>query len=212
MRHLGKRSISLAVAAMMLAGATGSGVAQDDGDRGRVPSAPMPEECVSEPRDQAEIDSILASGEPEQVLPNGLPVPLGVPAEESIQLAVGATVRELLACLNAGDAQRGASLFSERGLRTFYGAPAADDSAEEQAPAGTPTPRSEDQWLSLRSVTDVSVLEDGRVGAFVVLDDPLVRGPRAQTLFFVFVEDEGRWVVDGVLGFSLIVPRGTPTP
>lgn len=212
MHHLLKRSISLVAATAMFAGMAAASAAQDDEVQATVPLVPLPEECVSEPREQAEIDAILASGEPVQVLPDGLPVPLGVPADEAIQLQVGATVRELLACLNAGDAQRGASLFSESGLRVFYGAPAADDSAEEQAPAGTPTPRSEEQWLSLRTVTDVSVLEDGRVGAFVVLDDPLVRGPRAQTLLFVFVEGDGRWVIDGVLGFSLIAPRGTPTP
>lgn len=212
MHQLRKRSISLVAAATMFAGMAGAGAAQDDDVQGTVPLVPLPEECVSEPRDQAEIDAILASGEPVQVFPDGLPVPLGVPADEDIRLEVGTTVRELLACLNAGDVQRGASLFSESGLRVFYGAPAVDDSEEEQAPAGTPTPRSEEQWLSLRTVTDVSVLENGRVGAFVVLDDPLVRGPRAQTLLFVFVEDAGRWVIDGVLGFSVIVPRGTPTP
>jgi hypothetical protein len=212
MRHVLKRSVGLFAAAVMLAGTATAVIAQDDGEPGASPSTPMPEDCISEPRNQAEIDAIQDSVEPTEVLPDGLPVPLGVPADEAMQATVRATVYELLACLNAGDVQRGASLFSENGLRGFLGAPAADDSAGEQAAAGTPTPRSEEQWLSLRTVTDVSVLEDGRVAAFVVLDDPLVRGPRAQTLLFVFVNEADRLVVDGVVGFSPIVPSGTPTP
>lgn len=211
MRQVLKRSIGLFTAAVMLAGTATAGMAQDDGEQGS-PSTPLPEDCISEPRDQAEIDAIQASVEPTEVLPGGLPVPLGVPADEAMQATVQATVYELLACLNAGDVQRGASLFSENGLRGFLGAPAADDSAGEQAPAGTPTPRSEEQWLSLRTVTDVSVLEDGRVAAFAVIDDPLVRRPRTQTLLFIFVNESDRWVVDGVVGFSLVVPAGTPTP
>jgi hypothetical protein len=167
---------------------------------------------VAEPRDQAEIDTILGAGEATFPLPEGLPVPLGTPADEPTRGEVEAVVYEVLACLNAGDAQRGASLFSENGLRGFYGPSAGTDAAAEQAPSGTPTPRTEEQWLSLRTVTDVSVLDDGRVAAFAVIDDPLVRGERAQTLLLIFVEEDGRLVIDGVVGFSLIVPTGTPTP
>ena len=210
MHYLLRRSISLAAAAAMLVGTAFAAAAQDEGDAGSA--VPQPAECGAEPRDQAEIDTILGSGEATFPLPGGLPVPLGTPADEQTRGEVEAVVYEVLACLNAGDAQRGASLFSENGLRGFYGPAVGTDAAAEQAPGGTPTPRTEEQWLSLRTVTDVSVLDDGRVAAFAVIDDPLVRGERAQTLLLIFTEEEGRLVIDGVVGFSLIVPTGTPTP
>jgi hypothetical protein len=210
MHHLLKRSVSIAMAAAMLSSATFVVAAQDEEGPGRL--VPQPEECLVEPRDQAEIDTILAGGQATAPLPAGLPVPLGTPADDETRAEVEALVREVLACLNAGDAPRGASLFSENGLRGFYGATVGTDASAEQASAGTPTPRDEEHWLNLRAVTDASVMEDGRVAAFVVVDDPLVRGPRAQTLLILFTDEGGQLLVDGVVGFSLIVPEGTPTP
>jgi hypothetical protein len=210
MHHLLRRSICVAAAAAMLSGTAIAVAAQDDEDAG--PVVPQPTECLAEPRDQAEIETILGSGEATFPLPEGLPVPLGTPADDQTRDEVRAVVYEVLACLNAGDAQRGATYFSENGLRVFYGPSVGTDAAAEQATAGTPTPRSEEQWLSLRTVTDTSVLDDGRIAAFAVIDDPLVRGERAQTLLIIFTEADGRLVIDGVVGFSLIVPTGTPTP
>lgn len=210
MHRLLRRSISVVAAAAMVGGAALGAAAQ--GDDEQTPRVPPPTECVVEPRDQAEIDAILASGTVTLPLPNGLPVPLGTPADEETRTEVTAVVRQLLACLNGGDARRGASLFSENGVRAFYGPAAGSDAAGEQAPGGTPTPRGEEQWISLRTVTDVSVLDDGRIAAFTVIDDPLVRGARAQTLLMIFVDEGDRLLIDGVVGFSLLVPVGTPTP
>jgi hypothetical protein len=211
-----KRSISLAAAAMIMTGVALPAAAQDDGDDGAAAAIPMPEECVVEPRDQAEIDEILASTQPAAPLAEGLPVPLGTPADEETQTVVEEVVRQFIACLNGGDAARAAALLTESGLVGFYGPAAADDSADVQAPEGTPVARSEDALLRLRAVTDISVLDDGRLGAFVLLNDPLVRGG-GQTLLFIFADDGEGPVIDSVLGFSVVVPAGaaaesTPTP
>lgn len=210
MHDLLKRSASF-VTTLVIVSTTALGAAAQESDEGVPLSVPLPEECVVDPRDQADINEIVQSGEHELVLTEGLPVPLGTPVDADTQFAVADTVYELVACLNAGDAQRAATLFSDNGLRGFYGVAAADTSAGEQAPAGTPTPRSEDLWLRLRAVTDVSMLEDGRVAAFVILDDPLLRG-QAQTLLFIFVNEGGVWLIDGTVGFSVIAPMSTPTP
>lgn len=210
MHQLLRSSVSLAAATGMLAGTVVGASAQDETDA--TPSLLLPTECQVEPRDQAEIDEILAAGTATVPLPDGLPVPLGTPADAETREEVDALVRELLSCLNAGDPQRGASLFSENGVRTFYGPAVGTDAAAEQAPGGTPTPRGEEQQLRLLTITDVSVLDDGRLAAFAVIDDPLVRGPRAQTLLLIFVDEGGQLLVDGVVGFSLLVPAATPTP
>lgn len=210
MHQLLRRSLTLAAATAMLAGTAVGVGAQDEIDA--TPRVPQPADCRVEPRDQAEIDEILAAGTATFPLPGGLPVPLGTPADAETREEVDALIRELLSCLNAGDARRGASLFSENGVRAFYGPAVETDAAGEQAPGGTPTPRGEEQQLRLLTVTDVSVLDDGRIAAFAVIDDPLVRGRRAQTLLLIFVEEGDRLLVDGVVGFSLLVPVATPTP
>ncbi len=213
-----KRSISLAAAAVMITGVALPVAAQDDGDDGATAAVPMPEECVVEPRDQAEIDEILASSQPAAPLAEGLPVPLGTPADEETQTAVKALVREFIACLNGNDAARAAALVSEGGLVGFYGPAVADDSAEVQAPEGTPVARPDDALLRLRAVTDISELADGRLGAFVLLNDPLVRGG-GQTLLFILAEEDDGLAIDSVVGFSVVVPAGasggteaTPAP
>jgi hypothetical protein len=211
-----KRSISLAAAAMIMTGVALPVAAQDDGEDGATAAIPMPEECLVEPRDQAEIDEILASSQPSAPLADGLPVPLGTPADEETQTAVKEVVREFIACLNGNDAARAAALVTDSGMVGFYGPAAADDSADVQAPEGTPVARPDDALLRLRAVTDISVLDDGRLGAFVLLNDPLVRGG-GQTLMFIFADDGEGPAIDAVLGFSVVVPAGatsaaTPAP
>ncbi|MDQ3692545.1 MAG: hypothetical protein M3464_02810 [Chloroflexota bacterium] len=211
MQNVRKRFASLAATLTILSVTAVGAVAQgDEGDEVSF-RVPLPEECVVDPRDQADIDAVLAAGEHQLVLTDGLPVPLGTRADGDTRFAVEETIYELVACLNAGDAARGATLFSDNGLRGFYGVPVDDTSAAEQAPAGTPTARPDEQWLLLRAVTDVSILVDGRVAAFVILDDPLLRG-RAQTILFVFVNEGGAWLIDGTVGFSVVAPVATPTP
>lgn len=210
-----KRSISLAAAAMIITGVALPTAAQDDSDSGATAAIPMPEECVVEPRDQAEIEEILASSQPAAPLASGLPVPLGTPADDDTKTEITELVRQFVACLNAGDAARAAALVTESGLVGFYGVAAADDSVEVQAPEGEVMARADDEMLRLRAVTDVSVMDDGRLGAFVLLNDPLVRG--SQTMLFIFGDDGNGPAIDSVVGFSIVVPAGgaaaaTPTP
>lgn len=210
-----KRSISLAAAAMIMTGVALPAAAQDDGDSGATAAIPMPEECVVEPRDQADIEEILASSQPAAPLADGLPVPLGTPADEDTKTMVTEVVRQFIACLNGGDAARAAALVTENGLVGFYGTAAADDSVEVQAPNGEVMARGDNELLRLRAVTDVSVMDDGRLGAFVLLNDPLIRG--SQTMLFIFADDGDGPAIDSVMGFSVVVPAGrgaesTPTP
>lgn len=208
MNRLLKHSVSLAAAAILFSGAAGV-LAQTDEDDGAVAAIPMPEECIVEPLDQTAIDAALSAGAAQPVLPQGLPVPLGTPADRDAERAVVETTRQLLACLNANDISRAAALFSESGLQGFYTTGAG--SGADSAATATPGPRTEQQYLRLRTVTDVSILEDGRTAAFVLLGDPLLPGTGPQTLLFVFTDVDGRLAIDGVVGFSLISPAGTPT-
>ncbi len=151
---------------------------------------------------------------PEAAEPLGsVPVPLGEPADAETVAGVSATVREVFACFNAGDFGRATALFSENLVRQF--GPSPEESPEDVRgflEAAEPAP--EEARIQLLAVTDVAVMEDGRVGAFVVSVDPTVPPEGAETALVVFVEVEDRWVVDEVVEF---VPaeeggEGTPTP
>jgi hypothetical protein len=205
--RLFKTSISLAAAAVLVAGATGA-LAQTDANDNAVPAIPLPEECIVDPINQATVDAALANPEPVVVLPDGLPLPLGIPVDRETNAIAAEQVRQLLACLNAGDSMRAGALFSETGLRGFL---TAGTTAPEQAPEATPTPRNEEAYLQLRAVTDVSELADGRIAAFALVVDPFT-GRGAQTLLFVFDDSEDLMLIDGVVGFSVIGPPATPTP
>ncbi len=59
----------------------------------------------------------------------------------------------------------------------------------------------------LLAVTDVSLRPDGRVAAFAVINDPLPP-PGPETLLLVFAHEEGRWLPDDWVDFSIVPADG----
>jgi hypothetical protein len=77
--------------------------------------------------------------------------------------------------------------------------------------AGTPTPRAEEDQARLVSVSDVAVLDDGRIVALAVINEPALRPRGQETLLLVFDPTGERYLIDDIVQFSIVPPRaGTP--
>jgi hypothetical protein len=66
----------------------------------------------------------------------------------------------------------------------------------------------------LIAVTDESRLPDGRIAAFVIVNDPLTPPAGPEALLFVFAPHDDAWLLDDLVRF-LIVPlvrAATPGP
>ena len=189
----------VALIALVFATIAPSATAQDATPVGNVPG---PEECRVAPRPAAmlagtpsielvELEARLdATPVPADTLPTG------EPADRATVDGIDATVRELVACVHAADRDRLLSLFSddfraiqliEFGLLEVY--------ALEEVPIGTPV--AEEERMPVPPVGDVRMLDDGRVGAIV--GDPEDEAAEEPLLFVVFVEAEGRWLIDEVV-------------
>jgi hypothetical protein len=142
-------------------------------------------------------------------------LPLGAPADAATVAAVIDTVRQDFACNNGGEYWRALALYTDDLARQyapiFIGEPPADLHAFVEA---SPEPGPAGERLRLLSVTDVSVMADGRVGALVVRDDPAVPPPGPETLLYLFLEEDGRWRIDEIVPLTTgpEADGGTPVP
>ena len=215
------RALAIAPLAALLV--TGSVLAQDstpEADGGENPRLVAPSECVAEPRDFDDIAAILdldGEGVPAPAMTQITP-PLGQIADVATTISIKEAARQVLACFNAGDIPRAAGLMTENGVRRAYWGLTIDAENRELARnriAAPPEPRIEGALIRLITVTDVSVLPDGRIATFVVLNEPLLPPPGPETLLFVFANQDGRWLVDDWIDFSIVPPDfgkdATPT-
>lgn len=162
--------------------------------------APGPEDCVVEPRtldDIAALSDGSIPGEPPNATESG-----GVPANDETQAEITGVAREMVACSNAGDILRRLALYSDDRLHFAY--PDGPTRALE-AIAETPLPLAPFERVALLGVEDVRELEDGRVSARVIVDnpaahshDPAVAAQAAQqeAARLIFVQEDGSWRVD----------------
>ncbi|MGH2560859.1 MAG: hypothetical protein ACRDJH_17480 [Thermomicrobiales bacterium] len=161
--------------------------------------SPDPSECQVEPRDDAWIADVIATPAVAVASPAALPatpvpadaLPGGEPAGPDALFGINQTMRELVACVNAGDTQRALALLTDDASRETVVALFGVAIVSGPIPDATPTPLPADEQLPFFSIRDPRVLEDGRVGA-IVSDDT-----RPDYAFFiVFVEEDGRWLID----------------
>jgi hypothetical protein len=204
---------------------TGPVLAQDEAateeEGGESTRLVAPEECVTEPRTPEDIATILnLAGEGVESPPMmQITPPLGEIADAETTISVKEAIRTFLACSNAGDLPRGASLLTENGVqRAFWGqtrSPEARAAAMELISA-EPRAREEAGLVRLLAVTDVSVLPDGRIATFVVLNEPLGLPNGPETLLFILANQDGQWLIDDRINFSIIPAdsgaAATPAP
>jgi hypothetical protein len=208
------------VAAMLITGSTVAQESTPEADDTENPRLVAPEECMSEPRTYEDIAAILdieGEGVPAPAMTQITP-PLGEVAAPETAISIKEVARHVLACFNAGDIPRAAGLMTENGVQRAYWGLTIDEENRELARtriAAAPEPRAEEALVRLITVTDVSMLEDGRVTAFVVLNEPLLPPAGPETLLFIFSNQDGQWLVDDWIDFSIVPPdfgaESTPT-
>jgi hypothetical protein len=206
------------MAAVLVTGAALAQQGTPEPDFNENPRLVDPKECVAEPRPYDDIATVLnldGEGVPAPVVATITP-PLGEVADAATALAIKEVAREVLACFNAGDIPRAAALMTDNGIKRAYWGLTIDqenrDLAKQRIPA-PPEPRAADFLVRLITVTDASVLPDGRVAAFVVLNEPLLPPAGPETLLFIFKNQDNSWLVDDWIDFSIVPANfGTATP
>ena len=188
--------------------------------------APDPADCRAEPRDADELIALWyeedAAGTPVAVAPtdepplDAVPVPLGEPADAATAAGVTAAVREVFACFNAGNFGAALALFSDDLVHAFGPEPGETPEEVRGFVEAAPEPPPAGERIRLLAVTDVAVMADGRVAAFVVSEDPTVPPEGAETVLVLLVEEGGRWLIDWVVEFAPVEGdgggEGTPAP
>jgi hypothetical protein len=140
---------------------------------------PLPPGEVTPP-ETASSSAEEPASETDETDPAPTPIPAGMPADQATIDRFIAAEENLNACLNSGDYEAAAALFSPHGLEYFFGSPNPYDAAANLA--GYPQ-------LALHSVDNVEVLPDGRL-----------RGEVTYTVGAQLAGDVEYWVdQDGVL-------------
>jgi hypothetical protein len=188
---------------------------------GRVanPRIVEPKECQAKPRPVDQIAQVLQLDGAGLTAPATMTLtePLGTPVDPPTKISIKEAVREVVACFNAQDLPRAAALMTDAGLQhVFWGlssSPAAREAAKARL-AATPKPRIDAAMVRLIAVTDVSRLPDGRVAAFAIVNDPLLPPPGPEAVLMVFTQQGDAWLLDDLVRFLIVPPRGavTPTP
>jgi len=175
------------------------------------------EDCQVAPRVADDVFALIGLVEGGQASPaerTPVPAPPWTAADDEAAAAAEATAREWLACINADDNLRIAALMTDAALTRFFaGALAAEEQrADAQARlAEEPAPRAEEERVRLLSVSDVAVLDDGRIVALAVINEPALRPRGQETLLLVFDPAGARFLIDDIVQFSIVPPRaGTP--
>jgi hypothetical protein len=178
---------------------------------------PPPAACTVAPRP---IDATLAFWFSPNATPVATPVPAeplasaaeieaGPPVDAATQAGVEATLREVVACGNAGDFARRLALFTDRFARQF-GPPADVTIDAARAALATPRPTPEAETARIVAIGQGRQLADGRVGVILTLDDPTAR-PRQQQLEALLQRNGDHWLVDDLLPIvSPATPIATP--
>lgn len=167
-----------------------------------VGDVPPPAACTVAPRTAASLRALTGTPSAGLATPATTATPFVPPAGHPVDpvtlAAITATMREEIACVNAGDLGRQLALYTDDLLRRFIAANGGSFTAallgDLATPAAALPPASR---VALMAVRDARVLPDGRVGAIVVtrhLDETALR-----TNFAVFVKLGGRWLIDEVV-------------
>jgi hypothetical protein len=168
-----------------------------------TPDIPPPELCRATPRTSDELNAVLAT--PVAIhAADPTPIPEGRPAAPETIAGITATLRELVACFNAGDVLRAYGLYTNDYLRRIYSTQDPLTRAAYDA-LTTPYPTDRDERSAILAIEDVRLFDDGSAGAYVTIRYALIPVPK--TFFFTFVRSGDRWLIDGALGeISFSVP------
>lgn len=201
---IGGRAIAAALIGAAFAISSGASALAQATPMPEARDSPAPAECQVAPRALPLFppgvgQRTAATPRPLAMPTSGLTVvAAGEPADAETVAAVTATVREALACRNAGDYLRAYALFTEQMLVQLFGGPATIDPEIRAAIDVGPRPVPASRRVGLVSLEQVVVLPDGRVGAIVTTAN--ARHVFRDELVFAHDSASGRWLIDGVMG------------
>ena len=158
---------------------------------GEVAATPEAAVCEAPPIDAPRYAEAATDTSDDVPLPEPVPYRAaeGTPADAATEERVEAVVGQVVACVNEGRIAAFLSLFTsgflERHAAELGGTP--DDEPELVAA---------DERLSLVRVADVTVLDNGRMAALVVIDQAEREAPELASVV-TFAEVDGRLLIDG---------------
>lgn len=157
---------------------------------------PRPDECAAEPvRLPIALPPVAAT--PTPLLSDPAALPPGEAADTAMVAGVTATVREAIACRNAGDLRRAYALMTPRLLAGLLGTP---ETAPPEIVALLLEPDRrvpKDERVALVAISEAALLPDGRVRARVETEAAGFRF--ADLLLFVRAGEGDRWLIDDAL-------------
>lgn len=201
MRNIKGLVAACAIGGTLLLGMSGPALAQD-----ATPIAVDPSECVVAPRTAEEVAAIWNAGDylPDADIAAGV-LPEGTPASDEVVSAVNATLRQMTACSNANDFPRELALMTDEGTQFF--APEGEvpvDQLDGFFQALLATPVATEEYEVFIPLTDVIVLDDGRVGG---LEPDDTSDGEGNAVYIIFMQEEGVWLIDQVIEI-----QGSATP
>ncbi|HEU5434250.1 MAG TPA: hypothetical protein VFU81_21440 [Thermomicrobiales bacterium] len=163
------------------------------------PVAPRPEACAVKPRPLPLLPPGTpgaAAATPAPIAPLASPTPVtapaGEPADAPTTAAVAATVREAVACRNAGDFRRAYALFTDAMLTRMFGSDETISPEIVAAIAEGPQHLPRADRLRIVSIGAVTLDADGRASA--VVETQSHDGDFRDLLFFV--KGPNGWLID----------------
>ena len=173
-------------------------------------SIPEPGECRVEPRSDEDLARILtatsdATPSPfDRSRPEALPT--GTPADGDTVARVEETVREFVACRNAGDPRRALALGTDA---YAFNVRAMNPGMVGASLASTPVPLSMARQVWVEDVRDVMVLGDGQIVAIVTLGGNTRDSypDRGEVSLMYFVRDGDRLLIDQTFEY-IVTPVG----
>jgi hypothetical protein len=182
------------------------------------PFSPGPEQCTAEGASTdevaAEILALESRVDPALTSNGVVEILAGAPADQGAIDGVLATLTQFWACNNAGSRASLVSVMTPQGVAELYD---LDLSAGEEAvragvaAALTPgEPRPAEELAGIDGIPSIVQLEDGRVAALVLNTDPAIAGGDQVLDLFIFVNQDGQYMVDSFIGdpFDMIEGYG----
>jgi hypothetical protein len=161
--------------------------------------------CSVKPRTLNEVKQLVKQGQVARMMPQPSPLPIadlpdGKPVSVETIAAITTTTEQLMACINAGDWLRALALVSDHGVETMDG----DLTASLHDPSfATPHPAVAGKKVSLDEIVGARMLPDGRVGAVI-----RQAGVNDTPVFWFFIQEGDRWLVDGSIEIAQNRPNG----
>lgn len=169
---------------------------------------PLPAECTIEPLTLEHVREVYARPAASPVAIPASPVaqPDGTVADAETTEAVIATIRQLIACGNAGDFWRLLATYSDRFLQIYlqaYVDPATGitDVLYEAYRQPNPNPPPPENLTGILRIGEALVQPDGRVAIAVDADN----APAPRTIFYL-IQIGDRWLIDD---FYLVANSGS---